>query len=41
MDYEYLKYRAIKDNSFSRFLIDRSGEEYEAHPILILEMDIN
>ena len=39
MDYEYLKYREIKDKSFSRFLVDRSDEEYEAHPILILEMN--
>ncbi|MBO6041602.1 hypothetical protein J6P52_00200 [bacterium] len=39
MDYEYLKYRPIKDKSFSRFLVDRSGESYGAHPILILEMD--
>ena len=39
MDYEYLKYRPIKDKSFSRFLVDRSGESYGVHPILILEMD--
>ena len=41
MEIEKIQWKPIMDPSFEKLLVDRTGQSYNYHPIIILEMDDN
>ena len=41
MEIERIQWKPIMDPSFEKLLVDRTGQSYNYHPIIILEMDDN